>query len=150
MNFAKIQTLLSEGKYSKLKEELLEKQVADIAEFIDELDAKTTLLVFRLLPKEIAADVFAYLSPASQSNLSTLVNENELREIMNDLNFDDKIDFLEEMPANVVKRILRDSPETERKLINQFLIYPEESAGNPDDPGHSPWGNQDRGLVQAA
>lgn len=130
MNFNKIQELLAEKNYSLLKEELLKGQIADIAEFIDELEVKTALLVFRLLPKEIAADVFAYLSPESQSELSMLVNEKELQAILDDLYFDDKIDFLEEMPANAVKRILQNSPETERKLINQFLNYPEDSAGS--------------------
>lgn len=130
MVFADIQELLAGKKYSLLKEELLKGQIADIAEFINELDGKNSLLVFRLLPKEIAADVFAYLSPESQSKLSMLVNEKELQDILADLYFDDKIDYLEEMPANVVKRILQNSPETERKLINQFLKYPEDSAGS--------------------
>lgn len=130
MNTAKINELLTERKYSLLKDELLKGQLVDIAEIIDELDAKTTLLVFRLLPKEIAADVFAYLSSESQSELSMLVNEQELQDILEALYFDDKIDFLEEMPANVVKRILRNAPESERKLINQFLNYSEDSAGS--------------------
>lgn len=130
MNFDKIQELLLEKKYALLKEELLNGQLADIADFINELDAKNTLIVFRLLPKESAADIFAYLSTESQSELSMLVNEKELQDLLADLYFDDKIDYLEEMPANVVKRILQNSPETERKLINQFLNYPEDSAGS--------------------
>ena len=93
MNTAKINELLTERKYSLLKDELLKGQLVDIAEIIDELDAKTTLLVFRLLPKEIAADVFAYLSSESQSELSMLVNEQELQDILEALYFDDKIDF---------------------------------------------------------
>ncbi len=130
MNFDIINELLLEKKYSLLKEELLKEQIADIAEFIDELDPKATLLVFRLLPKEIAADVFANLFPESQSELSMQINEKELHNILEDLYFDDKIDFLEEMPANMVKRILKNAPETERKLINQFLNYHEDSAGS--------------------
>lgn len=130
MNTELIQELLQEKKYTLLKEELLKWQIADIAEYIDELDAKNTLFVFRLLPKEIAADVFAYLSPDCQTKLSVLVNEKELQDIIEDLYFDDKIDFLEEIPANVVKRILKNCSETERKLINQFLKYPEDSAGS--------------------
>lgn len=130
MNFNIIKELLLEKKYSLLKEELLKEQIADIAEFIDELDPKDTLLVFRLLPKEIAADVFANLFPESQSELSMQINEKELHNILEDLYFDDKIDFLEEMPANMVKRILKNAPETERKLINQFLNYHEDSAGS--------------------
>lgn len=130
MNFEIINDLLLEKKYSLLKEELLKAQIADIAEFIDELDPKATLLVFRLLPKEIAADVFANLLPESQSQLMMQINEKELHNILEDLYFDDKIDFFEEMPANVVKRILKNAPESERKLINQFLNYPEDSAGS--------------------
>jgi len=130
MNFDIIKELLVEKKYSLLKEELLKEQIADIAEFIDELDPKATLLVFRLLPKEIAADVFANLFPESQSQLSMQINEKELHDILGDLYFDDKIDFLEEMPANMVKRILKNAPESERKLINQFLNYHEDSAGS--------------------
>ena len=130
MDFNAIRTLLDEKRYSQLKQELLSLQVADTAEFLDELDVKTALLVFRLLPKEMAADVFSYLSTDRQSELSMLVNEKELNDILQDLYFDDKIDFLEEMPANVVKKILQSSTETERKLINQFLKYPEDSAGS--------------------
>lgn len=130
MYFTKAQELLSKKEYTTLKNELLKGQIADIAEFIDELDGKTSLLVFRLLPKEIASDVFAYLSTESQSELSMLVDEKELADILEDLYFDDKIDYLEEMPAYVVKRILRCSTETERRLINQFLNYPEDSAGS--------------------
>ena len=130
MNPTLIKELLESKKYADLKVELLKGHAADIAELLDELDEKTTLLLFRLLPKGIAADVFAHLSPESQSELYMLVNEKELYDILSDLNFDDKIDFLEEIPANVVKRILRNSTETERKLINQFLQYPEDSAGS--------------------
>ena len=74
--------------------------------------------------------VFSYLSSERQGEISTLVDEKELIEIMNDLFFDDKIDFLEEMPANVVKRILRNVSEAERNLINHFLKYPDNSAGS--------------------
>lgn len=130
MDTTLIKELLESKKYADLKSELLKGHTADIAELLDELDEKNTLLLFRLLPKGIAADVFAYLSPESQSELYILVNEKELYDILNDLNFDDKIDFLEEIPSNVVKRILRNSTETERKLINQFLQYPEDSAGS--------------------
>ncbi|NLK00091.1 MAG: magnesium transporter [Clostridia bacterium] len=130
MNLTEIQDCLHEKNFPRLKKELLQGQIADIAEFIDELDDKNTLLVFRLLPKEIAADVFSFLSLESQTKLSSLVNETELHDILNDLQFDDKIDFLEEIPANAVKRILQNSSETERALINQFLDYPTDSAGS--------------------
>lgn len=130
MAFEDIKELLAAKRYVELKERIKELQIPDIAEFIDELDTKNAIIAFRLLPKEIAADVFSYLSSERQGEISTLVDEKELIEIMNDLFFDDKIDFLEEMPANVVKRILRNVSEAERNLINHFLKYPDNSAGS--------------------
>lgn len=125
-----IKQLLNEKRYGELKEKIKYMQIQDIAEIIDELDTKYAIILFRLLSKEIAADVFSYLSSERQGEISMMIDENELNEIVNDLFFDDKIDFLEEMPANVVKRILRNTSEAERKLINQFLQYPENSAGS--------------------
>jgi len=125
-----IKQLLMGKRYAELKEKIKYMQIQDIAEVIDELDTKNAIILFRLLPKEIAANVFSYLSSERQGEISMMIDENELNEIMNDLFFDDKIDFLEEMPANVVKRILRNTSEAERKLINQFLQYPEYSAGS--------------------
>ncbi|TYQ14925.1 UNVERIFIED_CONTAM: magnesium transporter [Acetivibrio alkalicellulosi] len=130
MNYEKAKELLLEKKYSLLKNELKNVPPVDIAEFLDSLDEKEALLVFRLLPKEIAADVFSYLSIERQAELSDLVNETELSAIMEDLYFDDKVDLLEEMPANVVKKILKSTSEVERKMINQFLMYPDYSAGS--------------------
>ncbi|NLM51789.1 MAG: magnesium transporter [Firmicutes bacterium] len=130
MNFAALHTLREHKKYAELIENLTKNHYADIGEFINQLDTKDSILVFRLLPKKIAAEVFAYLDPESQAQISMQINEKELHDILQELYFDDKIDFLEEMPANVVKRILRNSPESERKLINQFLNYPEDSAGS--------------------
>ncbi|SFQ03842.1 magnesium transporter [Caldicoprobacter faecalis] len=125
-----IKQLLEEKRYAELKEKIKDMQIQDIAEIVDELDTKNAIILFRLLPKEIATDVFSYLSSERQSEISMMIDENELNEIVSDLFFDDKIDFLEEMPANVVKRILRNTSEAERKLINQFLQYPEYSAGS--------------------
>lgn len=130
MNYEKMHELLKEKNYGLLKEELTKGQIADVAEFIEELEAKDSLLVFKLLPKETAAETFSFLPIEDQSKLSGLVNEEELLDILEELSFDDKIDLLEEMPANAVKRILKDAPETERKLINHFLNYPEDSAGS--------------------
>jgi len=130
MTLDRIKFLLKNKDYTRLKTELLQEHQADIAEFINELDAKTSLMVFRLLPKDVAANVFAYLAPESRSQILLQSEETELHEILDELFFDDKIDFLEEMPANVVKRILRNSSEAERKLINLFLNYPENTAGS--------------------
>lgn len=130
MELERIRELLREKKLVDLKEELKNFQSADVAEIIDELKAKEAIIVFRLLPKDVAADVFSRISTDRQMEISMMVNEAELIEILDELYFDDKIDFLEEMPANVVKRILRNSSEAERRLINQFLNYPENSAGS--------------------
>ena len=130
LELERVKELLYEKKFISLKEELKNVQSADVAEIIDELKAKDAIIVFRLLPKEVAADVFSRISTERQMEISMMVNEKELTEILDELYFDDKIDFLEEMPANVVKRILRNTSEAERKLINQFLNYPENSAGS--------------------
>lgn len=130
MDYEKVLQLMENKQYTALKNELIHGQIPDVAEFIDELDAKEKLLVFRMLPKEMAVGTFAYLSPESQSALTLMIQDVELQEIFEDLFFDDKIDFLEEMPANVVKKILANTSENERKLINQFLNYPEDSAGS--------------------
>lgn len=121
---------IDQRDFITLKRELLKMEEADIAEVMEELDPKNLLIVFRLLPKEIAVDVFSYMSAKQQLDLSQLINEDKLREILEELSFDDKIDFLEEMPANIVKKILKNCSDTERKLINQFLNYPEYTAGS--------------------
>lgn len=130
MNFNNFTDLMNEKKYKELKLELENSEVADIAEFMDNMEEKNSLLVFRLLPKEIASDVFSYLSIEKQAEISDLVKEEELRDILDDLYFDDKLDLLEEMPANVVKKILKNTTDFERKLINQFLKYPQNSSGS--------------------
>ena len=130
MDLEKILQLLNDKKYPELKQELIRSKVADIAEFLDGLEEKQALLVFRLLPKEMAADVFSYLSVSRQLEISDLVHEQELANIIKDLYFDDKVDLLEEMPANVVKKILQHTSDVERRMINQFLMYPDNSAGS--------------------
>jgi len=130
MTLQELMLLAQDKKWKQIKVALLDMQVADIAELIDELDQKTALMVFRLLPKELAAEVFSYLEGETQVRISQLVSEKELREILDELFFDDMIDFLEEVPANAVKKILLNTPETERALINQFLNYPDNSAGS--------------------
>ena len=116
--------------YSAIKKALEDMQPADIAELLEELDTKNSLLVFRMLHKDVAVEVFAHLSVKQQTSFTLMIKEDELKEILEELYFDDKIDYLEEMPSSVVKKILKYSPETERKLINQFLNYPENSAGS--------------------
>ncbi|ADH60453.1 magnesium transporter [Thermoanaerobacter mathranii subsp. mathranii str. A3] len=121
---------LQEKNFLVLKEEMSRIPVQDVAEILNHLDAKNSLLAFRLLPKDRAAEVFSYLSDKIRVAFSRMIEEDELKSLVEDLFFDDKIDFLEEMPANVVKKILQRTPESERRLINQFLNYPEDSAGS--------------------
>lgn len=125
-----IKDYIEKKDYYSIKKELEEMQPVDIAELLEELDTKHSLLVFRMLHKDVAVEVFAHLSVKQQTNFSLMIKEDELKEILEELYFDDKIDFLEEMPSSVVKKILKYSPETERRLINQFLNYPEYSAGS--------------------
>lgn len=130
MEYNEFNELLENKKYSVLKQQIDKYPVPDIADYIDSLDEKQALIVFRLLPKEIAVDTFAYLSLERQTQISGLVNEKELADLLDELYFDDKIDLIEEMPANLVKKILKNASEVERKLINQFLNYPDSSAGS--------------------
>lgn len=130
MSIDKYIVLLKEKRYNELREALIDIQEADIAEFLDEIDVAEALLVYRLLPKKLAAEVFSYLDIDIQTKLSTLVDDDELQALIEDLDFDDKIDLIEEVPANVVTRILHNTSAKERTLINQFLNYPEDSAGS--------------------
>jgi len=130
MTLNKLLKLLSTKDYLAIKNELANLFAADIAELLEQIEDKHSIVVFRLLAKDLAVDVFAHLTMKKQIALSKLTNDDELSEIVNELYFDDKIDFLEEMPANIVKNILKNSSENERRLINQFLHYPDSSAGS--------------------
>ncbi|OPJ56747.1 magnesium transporter [Alkalithermobacter paradoxus] len=122
--------LIKEKKYSSVRNEILKMKSVDIAELISELDASDSLIVFRLLPKDLAVEVFAYLHNEKQKEIISSITDKEIQHIMDELYFDDMIDFLEEMPATVVNKILKNTKEDERKLINQFLNYPENCAGS--------------------
>lgn len=122
--------LIEQKKYIQLKKELSEMNEVDISEILDPLDLQTTLLVFRMLPKDTAAEVFSYISPEQKADIINAVTDKELKYILDELFFDDMIDLIEEMPANVVNKILINSTQEERTLINQFLKYPAHSAGS--------------------
>ena len=122
--------LVEEKRYRALKTELIEMNEVDIAAFMEELDDEKIVVVFRMLPKELATDVFAALPPDVQQQIITSITDKELATIVNDLYVDDAVDMLEELPATIVKRVLRNSNPDQRKLINQFLNYPEDSAGS--------------------
>lgn len=126
----KLMELLEEKQLRALKEVLVEMNEVDIASFIEELDSEKTVVVYRMLPKELASDVFACLPVEKQQHIINSITDYELSAIVNDLFVDDAVDMLEELPANVVKRVLKNSTPDTRKLINQFLKYPENSAGS--------------------
>jgi len=132
MNELEIIQLIQEKKYIELKKILSDMNEVDIAEILEDenLDIGTLLLIFRMLPKDLAVDVFAHFSKDKQRGIISSLNDSEVKHIMDELFFDDMIDMLEEMPANIVKKILLNSSIEERKLINQFLNYPEDSAGS--------------------
>lgn len=113
-----------------LQEEVSKLNEADLAEILEEFDDRETLLVFRMLPKDLSIDVFSHMTSSQQKKLVASMTDKELDAIIKELYFDDRIDFLEEMPASLVTRIIGNAPAEERKLINQFLQYPEYSAGS--------------------
>lgn len=142
MDYADKRLLELEELEEKFKELIKNKQLkeakalienlneVDVAILIDELDPTTGTVVFRMLPKDIAADVFANFDREQQQAIIRSSTDAEIKAIMDELYFDDKVDMLEEMPSNVVNSLLKYSAPEERNLINQFLKYPENSAGS--------------------
>ena len=122
--------LLEGRQFRKLRETMSEMNEVDIAEFIEELEAEKKVLVYRMLPKELAADVFSFLEVDDQEHIINSITDYELGKIVEDLYVDDAVDMLEELPAIVVKRVLQNATPETRNLINQFLQYPENSAGS--------------------
>ena len=125
----KIEEYIARKRYADLRDLLLPMEAADIAALCGELDEKVAL-VFRLLPKELAAEVFVELDSDQQELLIQSFSNTELKEVLDELYLDDTVDIVEEMPANVVKRILKHSDPETRKSINEILKYPEDSTGS--------------------
>ena len=122
--------LLKQGKLMQLRYELKGLNEADVAEFIQRVDDKDIGKVFRILPKDMSAEVFSFLEPEFQEKVVNSITDREVGDLADELFTDDAVDFLEEVPANVVTRVLKNaSPET-RKTINKFLNYPDDSAGS--------------------
>ena len=127
----RVLTLLNDRQYVALRELLSDMHVADIAEVFSEIDDRDSMLrLFRLLPKETSAETFAYLEPDVQQNMIEAMTDVELRSILDEMFLDDCVDLIEEMPANVVQRVMRNTTKENRALINQYLQYPEDSAGS--------------------
>ena len=125
-----IDKMLEEKKYAALRDILLVMYPSDIAELFGDMEEDRIPLLFRLLPKELAAETFVEMEPDAQELLIRGFSDNELKEVVDELYVDDAADLVEEMPANVVKRILKQADPEMRKSINQILRYPENSAGS--------------------
>ncbi len=125
-----ITELLEQKKYASVRDILTEMHPADIANMFDELEKRQISLLFRLLPKETAAETFVELEADHQEALIKAFSDNELKEVLDEMYLDDAVDLVEEMPANVVRRILENTDEETRKMINEVLKYPKDSAGS--------------------
>lgn len=125
-----IETLLKNKKYSSLRDVLSTMNEADIAAMFSEIKEDSLPLLFRLLPKDLAADTFALMDTDGQELLIRGFSDNEIKEVFDELYVDDAADIVEEMPANVVKRILKNTDPEMRQTINEILKYPEDSAGS--------------------
>ena len=130
---SKILGCLEEKKYFVARDELLKFNNVDIAELLEEVTEEVgiqkTVILFRMLPKDVSVEVFAELPTDDRNRIVEIINDKEIEYIIQELDFDDKIDVLEELPANVVSKILERTPRSERKLINTFLNYPDNCAG---------------------
>ena len=128
--YNKIFELIENKKFLELKQILSDMQPADIAEIFDDANTKDIPVIFRVLPKELAAEVFVNLESDMQQLLIDAFSDKELREVIDELFMDDTVDIIEEMPATVAKRILKHTDSDTRRMINQLLDYPEDSAGS--------------------
>lgn len=126
----KVLELLSDRKFSSLRNILVEMNPADIAIIFEEIEQRDIPLLFRMLPKELAAETFAFIDSEMQEKLIVSFSDKELKEVMDELYMDDTVDLIEEMPANVVTKILRNIDTETRETINQLLNYPKDSAGS--------------------
>jgi len=126
--------LIVEKKYSRMRSILLDNNAVDVAEMIENVNERLgiekAILTFRMLPKDVSVDVFAYLPEEDQIEIINSITQREIDHIIEELAFDDMIDLLEDLPANLVDKILLNTTKEERKLINTFLNYPENSAGS--------------------
>ena len=130
-NLDQLLELVEKKQFRRLKDLLSDMNEVDLAEFLDELEPDQQAVVFRLLPKDMAAEVFTYLEDSEdQEKLIGALSDKELREVLDELYLDDTVDIIEDMPANVVSRILRNTDASTRSQINQLLNYPKDSAGS--------------------
>lgn len=129
--FMELMALMEAGKHQEFKDKARECLPVDIAEGLEEVeDSSKVIKLFRMLPKDIASDVFSYMTSEQQQLIAESATNAEIKALVDDMFMDDAVDFLEEMPANVVKKVLQNADETTRTTINQLLNYPENSAGS--------------------
>ena len=126
----KVFELLSEGNFKELKMLLNESNESDVAECLDELSKEDLAVVFRLLKKDEAVDIFSYMSSDTQEKLVETLSDQEVAAIVSKLYIDDAADLIDELPANLVSKVLQNASPTKRKAINEILKYPEDSAGS--------------------
>ncbi len=126
----KIIELIENNRYFDARTEILNLNVVDIAKIFDQIPKEKYLILFRLLPKNIAADVFSYMDYEQEQFIIESITDKELAYISSELYIDDLVDFIEEMPANLVQKLLKSTDDSTRKLINQILSYPDNSAGS--------------------
>ena len=126
----KIIELISKKDFKRLKALLEDSNNADISDVLEELPGEDAIIIFRLMPKSEAADIFAYMESDAQEHLLELLSDNEISDIISNLFVDDAADLIGEMPANVVTRLLKNTKPEKRKAINEILKYPEDSAGS--------------------
>ena len=126
----KVFELLSEGNFKELKKLLNESNESDVAECLDELSKEDLAVVFRLLKKDEAVDIFSYMSSDTQEKLIETLSDQEVAAIVSKLYIDDAADLIDELPANLVSKVLQNASPTKRKAINEILKYPEDSAGS--------------------
>lgn len=122
--------LIEEKKYARLRELLSDMNPADIAQILEDVPERELPVIFRILPKELAAEVFVEMDSEMQQLLIEAFSDTELREVMDELFMDDTVDIIDEMPATVAKRIISQTDAKKRKMINQLLAYPDDSAGS--------------------
>ena len=139
-NIDQIIELAKNKQFKDIRAELIDYNYADIGEILEEVleevGINETIIIFRLLPKDISVEVFSYLPTDDQVRIINGITDTEIKYIIEELDFDDKIDILEELPANLVDKILEKTPKNERSLINTFLNYPEDCAGTLMTPDY--------------
>ena len=130
MNAAEMEKMLAPGSFGALKAELEEMNPVDIANAMSDMDKSKMLILFRLMPKDQAAAVFTYLDPSEHRNIVDAISAAEAGDLLDEMYTDDAVDFLGELPSNMVRAILQEAEPDTRKTVNQFLNYPENSAGS--------------------